>query len=283
VARYAEWREVEPPPLGAKIRDAFQRVPLLVWLASLGIILPLVTWMVVVRLPSESSRGELAIRVFVALLCIPLVLFLWRSPSVPLRRLVQKQPDAHPVKLTLTRNGDELGQDEGVVHFSEGALIYEGVLTSFKLSRADVFLPGTRASGNLEYVSRIGKRAWAFVLVAHPEVRVTFEPAPLEGRPDIKRPLYDWLHHSQPAAVGDTVLPPIWASESSLKHLLAPRFFWAQAALCAFLAVNMMLNRSKPDTVLMALFFAMSIVMLGLGVLASRDRARVLAPRNDGP
>jgi hypothetical protein len=149
----------------------------------------------------------------------PLIIAL--STNRPSRELIQRariEPrKGHVVKLTVLKGDKPIGHDEGLVFLVGDEMIYEGLLTSFHITTADVeapfdkFATGPLLSSSSEqwnYGNLSGDLAWGFALKARPEYRVYYYPLRLSGHDSIYRPLFRWLKLPASGQTGP-LLPPL--------------------------------------------------------------------------
>jgi hypothetical protein len=167
----------------------------------------------------ESVATRLIFVPFFVALVVPLLFSL--SINKPSRMLIERTKNEkrkfHLVKMTLLRDDQPIGQDEGLLFMQGDELSYEGLLTSFHVTTGDVEAPlESFANGSLLSASeeqwRFGnlsdKLAWGFVLRRHPEVRVYFFPLIATGSESLYKPLFCWLQQPRSEASG-TLLPPL--------------------------------------------------------------------------
>lgn len=158
------------------------------------------------------------------------------SPKPTLRRRLRaaSRRSDYPVRVTLWRSGVSYGQDDGLVSFEDGALVFRGDATEFRLLPAAVSLPPNAfANGALIDDDRWGYgnhadggNAWCFHLADHPDVRVYFYSMTIRGFASLNPPLYAWLTQP-PAARGETTLPPL----DPLPGYVQPTFFGRRKSL----------------------------------------------------
>jgi hypothetical protein len=216
VQNSAQWKEM---PKRSRFA-ALARVPTLHWVIAFCF----VAIMFYVRWMTGLDRGE---SVGVRLLFAPLYIFMagvcvfsfsFRRPSRELIKHARNQArKGHPVRMTILKHDQPIGQDEGLVFLVGDELIYDGLLTTFHITRADVDVPLDQfANGALlfakdsewKFGNKDGPSAWGFLLKNHPEYRVYFFPLNIEGLVSIYQPLYTWLRRTSGAEHGP-VLPPM--------------------------------------------------------------------------
>jgi hypothetical protein len=171
-----------------------------------------------------AERGESRLERLVVVLLLPLMitpLIIALSTNRPSRELIKRariEPrKGHAVKLTVLKENQPIGHDEGLVFLAGDQMIYEGLLTSFHITTADVdapldqFATGPLLSSRSEqwnYGNLSSDSAWGFALKARPEYRVYFFPLRLIGHDSIYRPLFRWLKLPACKQTGP-LLPPL--------------------------------------------------------------------------
>jgi hypothetical protein len=128
----ARWNLTDTPPTYwayqlKKIRNASP------WVLVIGF-LPLVLWLIALLLTGKATLTPLP---FIFLGWIPL--FIREMP----RKLVlpaeldalyyENQTEAIPISVTITNDGELIGEDEGIAYVQDGALIFQGIRCRFVL------------------------------------------------------------------------------------------------------------------------------------------------------
>lgn len=139
-----------------------------------------------------------------------------KPSSELLERAKKEQRDCYLVKMTVHKDDRSIGQDEGLVFLVEDELIYEGLLTSFRIATGDVDAQIDKyANGPLmrekderwKFGNRDGKAAWGFLLRDRPDIWVYFFPLEVARRSSIYQPLFAWFYRT-PAKGTASIFPP---------------------------------------------------------------------------
>ncbi|HZH98491.1 MAG TPA: hypothetical protein VEX38_05925 [Fimbriimonadaceae bacterium] len=276
--RHASWAGRERQKLPQRLFASVERIPLIFWL-PVGIYALLAFWWSGSP-PVRAITEEIPTTLVVLFFSFPVLLYLTAlefPPSV-VRRGVQNMPGAFAVLLRIKRGELTIGEDDGVLSFEDGALVFDGLLTSFRIHPRDATISSPLPFDMSLYGNWPQRRAWGFLLKEAPDVKVSVRPYRMYLAPGLEEKLYSWLNAPTEASSGESVLPPIDASPSSLAGMPGPLLLWGPAiTMCVFGVIRMLLASSSFDWLMGFVFLASGASLTLVAVRTRIERARALA------